>query len=172
MKPKCLLPALLLSLILVLGCNNSQPAPQEQSAPAKSATITVDASTAGSITGVVTYAGMPQKMGTLDMSADPGCPPKPQPSEAVVLSGGKLANVFVYVKEGLPQGAFAVPSDPVALDQKGCRYNPRVLGLMAGQSLKVTNSDTADHNIHDMPSNNPPWNESQMPTDKPIIKTF
>jgi plastocyanin len=172
MKPKSLLPVALLSLMLALGCNQSQPASQEQSAPPKAATITVDASTAGTITGVVTYVGMPQKMNSLDMSADPGCPPKPQPSEVVALKGGKLANVFVYVKEGLPQGAFAVPSDPVVLDQKGCRYNPRVLGIMAGQPLKVLNSDTADHNIHDMPSNNPPWNESQMPTDKPIVKTF
>src|SRR5258708_9123453 len=172
MKPKSLLPVVLLSLLFVVGCNQSQPAPLESSAPPKAATITVDVSTAGTITGVVTYVGMPQKMGTLDMSADPGCPPKPQPSEVVTLKGGKLANVFVYVKEGLPQGAFAVPSDPVVLDQKGCRYSPRVLGIMAGQPLKVLNSDTADHNIHDMPSNNPPWNESQMPTDKPIIKTF
>ena len=37
---------------------------------------------------------------------------------------------------------------------------------------KVLNSDTADHNIHDMPSINKPFNESQMPTSKPIIKTF
>jgi plastocyanin len=70
----------------------------------------------------------------------------------------------------LPQGSFAVPSEPVVLDQKGCRYNPHILGIMAGQPLKITNTDTADHNIHDMPSNNPPFNESQMPTDKPVIK--
>ena len=86
--------------------------------------------------------------------------------------GGKLANVFVYVKDGLPQGNFAVPTEPVVLDQKGCRYNPHILGIMAGQPLKITNTDTADHNIHDMPSNNPPFNESQMPTDKPVIKKF
>jgi plastocyanin len=60
----------------------------------------------------------------------------------------------------------------VVLDQKGCRYNPHILGIMAGQPLKITNTDTADHNIHDMPSNNPPFNESQMPTDKPVIKKF
>jgi hypothetical protein len=47
-----------------------------------------------------------------------------------------------------------------------------MLGVMAGQPVKILNTDTADHNIHDMPNNNPAWNESQMPTDKPIIKTF
>ncbi len=111
-------------------------------------------------------------MKPLDMTADPGCPPQPQPSEVVVVNGGKLANVFVYVKEGLPAGSFAVPNEPVVLDQKRCRYNPRMLGVMAGQPFKVLNSDTADHNIHDMPNKNPAWNESQMPTDQPIIKTF
>ena len=111
-------------------------------------------------------------MKPLDMTADPGCPTGPQPAEVVVANGGKLANVFVYVKEGLPQGNFAVPSEPVVLDQKGCRYNPHMLGIMAGQPLKITNTDTADHNIHDMPSNNPAFNESQMPTDKPVIKKF
>jgi plastocyanin len=65
-----------------------------------------------------------------------------------------------------------VPGEPVVLDQKGCRYNPHMLGIMAGQPLKITNTDTADHNIHDMPSNNPPFNESQSPTDKPVIKKF
>jgi plastocyanin len=133
----------------------------------------VDPATAGSISGFVSFKGAPPKLKPLDMSADPGCPTQqPQPSDAVVVSGGKLANVFVYIKEGLPQGTFAVPSEPVVLDQKGCRYIPHVLGVMAGQPLKILNTDTANHNIHDMPSNNPPFNESQMPTSKPIIKTF
>jgi plastocyanin len=162
----------LVALGITAGCGKSQPA-SEPAAPAqKPATISIDASTAGVITGVVSFAGMPPKVKPLDMTADPGCPTGPQPAEVVQLKDGKLANVFVYVKEGLPQGKFAVGGETVVLDQKGCRYNPHVIGIMAGQPLKILNSDTADHNIHDMPSNNPPWNESQMPTDKPIIKTF
>jgi plastocyanin len=106
------------------------------------------------------------------MTQDPGCPSAPQPPDAILVNGGKLANVFVYVKEGLPQGTFAGSIEPVVLDQKGCRYNPHMLGIMAGQPLKVLNSDTADHNIHDMPQNNPAWNESQTPTSKPVVKTF
>ncbi|HET9364569.1 MAG TPA: carboxypeptidase regulatory-like domain-containing protein, partial [Candidatus Angelobacter sp.] len=128
--------------------------------------------TAGSISGVVSFIGVPPKLKPLDMTQDPGCPSSPQPSDAVVVSSGKLANVFVYVKEGLPQGTFAVPSDSVVLDQKGCRYNPHMMGIMAGQQFKVLNTDTANHNIHDMPQSNPAWNESQSPTDKPIFKTF
>jgi plastocyanin len=169
-RRKIFLCSALISLILLSGCSKSQPA-SEQPAP-KAATISIDPGTAGTISGVVSLKGQPPKMKQLDMTADPGCPTGPQPAEVVVTNAGKLANVFVYVKEGLPQGSFAVPSEPVVLDQKGCRYNPHILGIMAGQPLKITNTDTADHNIHDMPSNNPAFNESQMPTDKPVIKKF
>lgn len=139
---------------------------------AESAPITVDSATSGSIGGTVVFQGAAPKLPSLDMTQDPGCPPTPQPSDAVVVSKGKLANVFVYVKEGLPQGRFPAPSDPVVLDQKGCRYVPHVMGVMTGQPLKILNSDTANHNVHDLPHNNPEWNESQMPTDPAIVKTF
>jgi len=152
------------------GCSKSQPVSEQAAAAPKLATITIDASTAGSIAGVVSFKGVAPKMKLLDMTADPGCPTQPQPAEVVVANGGKLANVFVYVKEGLPRGNFAVPAEPVVLDQKGCRYIPHMLGIMTGQPLKITNTDTADHNIHDMPGKNQAFNESQMPTDQPITK--
>lgn len=168
----CALICVAAALSLVAGCSKSQPASEQSSAAPKAATINIDPSTAGSISGVVSFKGVPPKLKPLDMTQDPGCPSSPQPSDTVVVSSGKLANVFIYVKEGLPQGTFAVPSDPVVLDQKGCRYNPHMMGIMAGQQLKVLNTDTANHNIHDMPQSNPAWNESQSPTDKPIFKTF
>lgn len=156
----------------LLGCNQSQPAPQQPSSPAPAALVAVDPATAGSVSGTISFKGAVPKLPSLDMTQDPGCPTPPQPSEAIVVKNGKLANVFVYVKAGLPQGKFAVPSEPVVLDQKGCRYIPRVMAVMAGQPLKILNTDTADHNIHAMPSNNPQWNESQMPTDPPLLKSF
>lgn len=161
-----------LSLGMLAGCGKSQPASEQTATAPKPATINVDAATAGSASGVVSFKGAAPKTKPLDMTADPGCPTGSQPSDAVLVNGGKLANVFIYVKEGLPQGAFAVPTEPVVLDQKGCRYGPHMLGIMVGQPLKITNTDTADHNIHDMPSKNQAFNESQMPTDKPITKTF
>jgi hypothetical protein len=140
--------------------------------PGELAPISVDPATSGSIRGTVTFRGLASKLPNLDMTQDPGCPPTPQASDAVVLDKGKLSNVFVYVKDGLPQGRFPAPSAPVVLDQKGCRYIPHVIGVMTGQPLKILNSDTANHNVHDLPHNNPEWNESQMPTDPPIVKSF
>src|SRR5579862_7782636 len=99
-KHHLLLPVIVLS---ILGCNKSQPASNQPSAVPKAPTITVDAATAGSVTGVVSFTGTAPKMKPLDMTQDPGCPTQPQPAEVVVLNGNKMANVFVYVKEGLPQ---------------------------------------------------------------------
>jgi plastocyanin len=165
-------PVIVLGVAILAGCSKSQPASEQSSASPKQATVAVDPATSGSIKGVVSFTGAVPKAKALDMSPDPGCPTGPQPAEVLLVKDGKLANVFVYVKDGLPQGTFAVSAEPVVLDQKSCRYNPHVLGIMVGQTLKITNTDTADHNIHDMPSKNQPFNESQMPTDKPITKTF
>lgn len=165
-----------LSVVLflaLLGCR-SQPA-QQSSSPSSAAAqplIVVDPATVGSISGVITFKGTPPKVASIDMTQDPGCPLQPQSGEAAVVSNGKLANVFIYIKDGLPQGRFAVPAEPVVLDQKGCRYIPHVMGVMAGQQLKILNTDTADHNVHDLPRTNPEWNQSQMPTDPPVLKTF
>ena len=52
-----------------------------------------------------------------------------------------LKNVFVYVKDGLGARRYAVPATPVMLDQKGCRYEPHVFGVQAGQTVQVANSD-------------------------------
>jgi plastocyanin len=163
----------LLAILAGLGCNKSQPGSQTSAPPAQTApAISIDSATAGSISGVVSFAGPQPKTPTIDMSQDPSCPSKPQPAEVFASKDGKLANVFVYIKEGLPSGRFPVPSEPVVLDQKGCRYIPHMLGVMAGQPLKILNTDTADHNVHDMPGRNPQWNESQMTGDPPAVKTF
>jgi plastocyanin len=132
----------------------------------------VDKSTLGSISGIISFKGPAPKLPALDMGQDPACPPDPQAAEVALVKNGKLANVFVYVKDGLGQASFTPPGEPVVLDQKSCRYIPHVLGLMVGQPLKVLNNDNAEHNIHPMPQHNDAWNESQMPRGQPIVKTF
>ena len=145
---------LLLLFLLLLGCSKSENSQGTTTAPPQSAPTVVDKATAGTITGIIFLTGAAPKFRLLDMSADPACPPTPQPGDVVVAKNGKLANVFIYIKEGLGQGPFRAPSDPATFDQKGCRYAPHVLGLMVGQPLKILNSDNAEHNVHPMPKNN------------------
>ena len=84
----------------------------------------------------------------------------------------RLANVFVYVKDGLGNRTFDVPKDPVVLNQSGCKYHPHVLGVMAGQTVEIKNDDQTTHNIHPTPKDNREWNESQPPSSPAIEKNF
>lgn len=163
-------------LILCASCNQADKPPQKTAAvtpaPATPAAPAVDKSTAGTIIGAVAFKGSAGKSKTIDMTQDPSCPTEPQIPDVLMVTNGKLANVFIYIKDGLGRFSFPTPSDAVVLDQKGCRYAPHVLGLMTGQPLKIMNSDLTLHNIHPMPRSNPDWNESQMARATPLMKTF
>jgi len=90
-----------------------------------------------------------------------------------VVKDGKLGNVFVYVKGGLPAGAtYAPPTDPVVLDQNGCLYRPRVFGVMAGQPVEIRNSDPVLHNIKAVPTKNRGFNISQPTEGMKTVRTF
>ncbi|PYY24234.1 MAG: hypothetical protein DMG62_04300 [Acidobacteria bacterium] len=139
---------------------------------------TVDPATAASLHGTIHLQGSVPAPVEIDMGMDPGCTiSNKQPNfsqQYVVGKGGGLGNVYVYVKSGLEESNFAVPANPVLLDQKGCRYEPHVLALMAGQILRVLNSDLTMHNVHAQPNapSNSQWNISQMPKGAPIETTF
>jgi hypothetical protein len=69
--------------------------------------------------------------------------------ETISLGPGKtLANVYVAVKPGPGNRRFPAPTDPVTLREVDCMYEPRVLGLMTHQVLRVRNEDDTMHNVH------------------------
>ncbi len=135
----------------------------------------------GTIDGAIAYNGTPPAPKKVATDADPACG-QANPNlttEDTVAKDGKLANVFVYIKDGatadgtkIGDYAFSTPSDAVTLDQKGCQYRPHVLGIQANQKLRITNSDPTQHNIHPTPKNNPEWNQTQPNGAGPIEKTF
>jgi len=150
-------------------------AAEKRAAPAKFAVI--DPGSAGTIHGIIHFSGEAPAPVSIDMGMDPGCTisnSEPNFSQQYVVNAGALANVYVYVKQGLEGQCYAVPAKPAILDQAGCRYTPHVLALMAGQTLQVLNSDPTMHNVHAQPNapSNPQWNMSQMPKGAPIEKTF
>ncbi len=166
--------------VLLSGCgggNAPQPAAEQPAAtPAAAPSAPVDAATAATITGKVSFEGTKPTMPRIRMDAVPACTEaskEPVYSEEVVVNdNGTLRFAYVYVKEGLGDRTFPVPSEPVALDQKGCHYLPHVLALMAGQKLEVRNDDPTNHNIHPMPTQNREWNQSQPPGSAPIEQEF
>lgn len=157
----------LLCSLFLIGCSKKEVSPS-----AAPALIThVDPATAATISGTISFSGTAPQPQKIDMSLDTACKGTNE-TENVVVSDGKLANVFVYVKTGLEGKAFAVPSQPAKLDQSGCRYRPHVLGIMTGQPLGITNSDPTTHNVHPMPNANRAFNAAQSPDAAPVTHAF
>src|SRR5215467_15001690 len=97
----------------------------------------IDPATVGEITGVVSFDGVAPKNEPIKMNADPVCVkenPTAQTQETWEVADGKLANVFVYIKDGLGNYSYDAPSGAVTIDQKGCRYHPHILAVRIGQN--------------------------------------
>ena len=155
-----------LMLLVMAGCGGGDGGGGGASGGGGGAAVEnpVDAATAGNIAGSVVLEGDAPSMDAIDMSSESVCADKhastPMVPDVVVNSNGTLANVFVYVKEGLESLQFPTPG-AVLLDQNGCVYLPHVLGVMAGQDITIRNSDGLLHNINASPEINRGFNSSQ-----------
>lgn len=172
-------------LPLLAGCKPNTAAPKDELAGAEARSAgsskrqAVDPATAGSVSGVVRFAGKAPARVKIDMTMDPVCEMKAGDNytEQYMVKDGKLANVFVYVKSG-PAAAMSAArgaSGPAALmDQKGCRYVPHVVALMQGEAVEFRNSDPTMHNIHTMPvvAGNEVIDVSQGPNGEPQRRVF
>jgi plastocyanin len=164
--------------MLLGGCSAKVKPTDTGSAKAAPAPIyfMVDPATAGVVTGTIRSVGKRPKPVPIDMSNEPACVSahqgKAYDESLMVGRGGELANAFVYVKSGLEGKTFAVPSTPVVIDQSGCWFYPRVMGIQVGQILQVVNSDPVTHNIHPMAQVNRDWNHSQGAGDPPLARKF
>src|ERR1700688_47357 len=121
--------AVLPGLALLAGCGKKeaeeQPAAPVASTPGPAATP-IDPATVASVSGTVKFDGAAPKAARIDMSQDPNCAGS-NTAENIVVSGGHLENVFIYVKEGLGSRAVDVPKDADTLTQRGCEYKPHVI---------------------------------------------
>jgi plastocyanin len=156
---------------LLAGCSKKESATSEAQPAAAPAAAPIDPNTVASVNGTVKFDGAAPKQAKIDMSQDPACKGTNM-AETIVAENGDLANVFVYVKDGLGDRTFDVPTQAVTIDQQGCKYHPHVLGVMAGQAIEIKNDDPTTHNIHPTPQSNREWNESQPPQTAPIEKNF
>jgi len=119
----------------------------------------------------------PPRLPTLAVS-EPACRalhPNGLPDERIIAGPHReLANVFVWIKAGLAEARYPAPSAPVRIDQHGCRYDPHVFGIRAGQVLEIVNSDPVLHNIHALAKSGAPFNAAMPPRPQPwtIRRTF
>ena len=167
-------------LVLASACGGSK-APDTNTPAAGETAATAYSGPTGTVSGVISFNGTAPAPKKIDTSADPVCG-QANPNlvtDDTVVKDGKLANVFVYVKEGTVEGGkkiadyqWATPTTAVQLDQNGCHYKPHVLGVQTNQKINITNSDHTQHNIHWTPKNNPEWNQSQPNGAPAIEKSF
>ncbi|MFW6089105.1 MAG: carboxypeptidase regulatory-like domain-containing protein [Gemmatimonadota bacterium] len=135
----------------------------------------VDPAVAATVSGTVTFTGTAPEPTSIDMSEEPVCaekhtePPTFQPVQA---ADGNLANVFVFVSEGLGDEVAMPSAEPTTLDQNGCRYRPHVLGIQVGENLVIRNSDDVLHNINTESTANRPFNISQPQAGMETARSF
>lgn len=142
--------------------------------------LAASAAFGGSITGTITYNDQVPPPGRgpfkpLDMNADPDCAAKhssPVSGGSLVLGDGNgLGNVLVQIKNA-PSKEYPTPSEAVVIDQNGCIYMPRVVGVMVDQTLQFKNSDGILHNVHGLPEVNREFNIGMPPTLMTSDRTF
>ena len=169
-----------ITALTAASCSNSAPPPApktETKAPAQPVVyFKVDPATAGTVTGKILFTGKAPARKKVDMDEDPQCAKLHNgpvyDDEVEVGRKGGLGNAFVYIKSGLEDRKFEPPSQPVVIDQRGCWFTPRVIGMQTGQSLEATNSDPVTHNIHPRAKVNREWNQNQPQGAEPAIRKF
>jgi hypothetical protein len=125
--------------------------PTESSTAAPAATTGTDKAL---FTGRVTVAGSAPTLSPLVVKGNPNikdavCVAQDIPDESVIVGDeGGLANVFVYAKK-VPEGVEVppAPTEPVVMDQLGCRFVPQAMVFRVGQPLLMKNSDPVSHNV-------------------------
>jgi len=152
----------ILALLLLVACGGGssdeaaeKPATQRPEPAAEQ--LRVDPAQAGSIEGSVRVLGDPGTPSILSMNADAWCKnhhDSPPVDESLLVYDGHLENAFVWIEKGLERYAFDAPTEKKLLDQNGCIFGPRVIGVQAGQPLTARNSDPVLHNVHSKPSEN------------------
>ena len=118
----------------------------------------------GTIKGHVRLSGKLPGNPVIRMGMDPMCfrmnAGKRILQEYVVATlDGSLANVFVRLQGNVPQTPVSTQS-PV-IDQRGCVFVPRVVGVRLGQVLQIKNSDSFLHNAHGLSGKDNGFNVGQ-----------
>lgn len=176
------------AISFLIGCGGSdkpterrKPIPKRPSTSASTIRTATASTGTASIIGKITFEGKAPKKWTKslaeEMAVESACiagHSDDPVSDSIVLGNDKqLANVFVHITKGIPNNAkYAIPSAPVVIDQKGCMYRPHVVGAMAGQEIKILNSDGIMHNVHALPSKNAEFNKAMPKTKKTFSHIF
>ncbi len=116
--------------------------------------------TTGSISGSFVWEGeRPEPKPDLVIKEEEakGCKHGPEgmnkkPDSLLIDEKGGVANVVVTL--AVKDAKASIPAEPVVLDQLGCRFDPHVVVVPVGATLRFDNSDETNHNVHTYPKKN------------------
>ena len=97
-------------------------------------------------------------------------PAGPGEAASTVKDGG-LAHAFVWLKSGV-SGSYPVAGRARRPRPAGLQYHPHVVGVQAGQTITIKNSDDTLHNIHPRPTVNAEFNIGQARKGMESQRTF
>ena len=120
----------------------------------------VDAETSAVISGSITLSGKPPRRGSITLPQECGSHDRKIPSQSLIVNQGKLANALVFIKLGLENKSFRTPADEIVIDQRGCMYDPHVVGVQTHQAVAFLNSDDVLHNVRCKADENKDFNIS------------
>jgi plastocyanin len=179
-----------LALTIGVGCPE-EPKPKADSKPPAATTAAKPAATAPAAEAKTPAAGGNEgKMGTATIKGavkltgkapEMKVPKKRKDAEVckskevkynAVLADkdGKLSDVLVRIANDSIKGDYKAPSKHAEVDQKDCMYSPRILGVVAGQTIDIKNGDATLHNVHSYKGADTMFNTPQPKGSDPIAK--
>jgi len=142
------------------------------------AVIAATSASAAEITGKIKLTGdAPAPREITPIAADKLCGAmhtSPVMTRTYMVGSDKgLANVAVYIKEGLPAGkTYTAPATKPLIDRIGCMYEPFISAAMVGQTVDIKNSDAFMHNVNCQAKVNKGFNFAQATKDQVNPKVF
>ena len=162
--------------ILLLGAMSSCSKEEKQAAAPKEAAskpgpsgVAAPVEGKGTVAGKVVFKGKhaPAK---LSVGKDREvCGDAKQDPTLIVGTDGGVRNAVIQIA-GLREGK--TPAKEAELDQVKCEYEPHVLVVPAGATVKIKNSDGILHNVHTLSKDNAPFNRAQPKFIKELSETF
>jgi plastocyanin len=127
----------------------------------------------GVVAGVVRLAGPVPRRSPLVVDRDLAvCGTPPPPAEDLLIGergGVQGAVVWVDSLTGPPP---AIPPGALVIEERGCRFMPRVLLLPAGATVEFRNADGILHHVHTHSIRNSPFERAQSPVHPNIRERF
>jgi hypothetical protein len=108
----------------------------------------IEVAEGGTITGIVSYAGVAPPAATIAITKDVEvCGREKTAANLLIGPNNGIRNVVVRLKDITSGKALGKPTT-VTVDQKGCEYDPRVVLFPAGSRVRIENNDGILHNTN------------------------